>query len=253
MASELLVVDTGATRTLVLNRPEKRNAMNNPMLDAMSEELARAADDDAVRTIVLIGAGDYFCGGRDRNNFDGPSAGQITMQHGLDSTISAFPKVLMQLIESPKPTIAAVRGYARAGGQALMLSCDFVVAETTCTFGNPEPRLGFPAALNTVLLARHLGRRRGLEIAISGATYSAADYDRLGLINKVTEPGTLEAAVAAFVESYNALTPYAVRRTKELFRIAEDSDIRTQIYAGDQLNHLLTLNGQLEPLFTETP
>ena len=120
MASELLVVDTGATRTLVLNRPEKRNAMNNPMLDAMSEELARAADDDAVRTIVLIGAGDYFCGGRDRNNFDGPSAGQITMQHGLDSTISAFPKVLTQLIESPKPTIAAVRATP---APAVRLSC----------------------------------------------------------------------------------------------------------------------------------
>ena len=86
---------------------------------------------------MLINAGDYFCGGRDRNNFDGPSAGQITMQHGLDTTISAVPKVLTQLIESPKPTVAAVKGYARAGGQALRLSCDFVVAESTCTFGNP--------------------------------------------------------------------------------------------------------------------
>ena len=121
MASELLVVNSGATRTLVLNRPEKRNAMNNPMLAAMSDELAKAADDDTVRTIVLAGAGGYFCGGRDRKNFDGPSAGQITMQNGLDSSISNFPKVLTQLIESPKPTIAAVRGYARAGGQALRL------------------------------------------------------------------------------------------------------------------------------------
>lgn len=252
MSSELLIMNAGATRTLVLNRPEKRNAMNNPMLAAMSDELAKAADDDTVRTIVLAGAGAYFCGGRDRSNFDGPSAGTITMQNGLDSSISNFPKVLTQLIESPKPTIAAVRGYARAGGQALMLACDFAVAESTCTFGNPEPRLGFPAALNTVLLARHLGRRRALEIAISGATYTAADYDRLGLINRVTEPGTLDDAVAAFAEQYNALAPYAVRRTKEVFRIAEDSDMRSLIYAGDQLNHLLTLNGQLEPLFTET-
>lgn len=130
-------------------------------------ELTRAGADDSVRTIVLNGTGDYFCGGRDRNNFDGPGAGRITMQHGLDETISNFPNVLAQLIDSPRPTIAAVRGYARAGLQALMLACDFVVAERTATFGNPEPRLGFPAAPDTVLLARHLGRRRALEIAIS--------------------------------------------------------------------------------------
>ena len=67
MTSELLVVNSGATRTLILNRPEKRNAMNNPMLAAMARELGVAAEDDSVRTIVLTGAGHYFCGGRDRN------------------------------------------------------------------------------------------------------------------------------------------------------------------------------------------
>lgn len=247
---DLLVFDEGPTRKLVLNRPAKRNALNNTMLAAMSAELDRAAQDDTVRTIVLTGAGDYFCGGRDRENFDGPDAGKITMASGaLESGISNFPKVLTQLIESPKPTIAAVKGYARAGGQALMLACDFVVAEVGCTFGNPEPKLGFPAALNTVLLARHLGRRRALEIAISGATYGLEHYDRLGLINRVVQAGELEAATRDFASPYNDLTPYAVRRTKELFRIAEDSDMRGLIYAGDQLNHMLTLNGQLEPLF----
>ena len=252
MSSDLLVIDEGATRKLVLNRPAKRNAMNNAMLAAMSAELARAATDDTVRTIVITGAGDYFCGGRDRQNFDGPTAGKITMgDMSLEANISNFPKVLTQLIESPKPTIAAVKGFARAGGQALMLSCDFVVAERTCTFGNPEMRFGFPAALNTVLLARHLGRRKALEIAISGATYSVAEYDKLGLINSIAEPGTLDAATAEFCAPYNKLAPYAVRRTKDLLRIAEDSDMRQLLFAGDQLNHLLTVNGQLEPLFND--
>ena len=253
MSSELLVIDDGPTRKLILNRPAKRNAINNAMLTAMTAELTRAATDDAVRTIVLTGAGDYFCGGRDRKNFDGPTAGKITMQDGsLDANISNFARLLTQLIEYPKPTIAAVRGFARAGGQALMLACDFVVAERTCTFGNPEMQFGFPAALNTVLLARHLGRRRALEIAISGAIYSAEAYDKLGLINCMAEPGTLDAATANFAAPYNRLAPYAVRRTKELFRIAEDSDMLRLLYAGDQLNHLLTLNGQLEPLFNDT-
>ena len=251
---DLLVVNDGATRKLIMNRPAKRNAMNNAILSSMTAELSRAATDDTVRTIVLTGTGEYFCGGRDRMDFDGPTAGKITMQDGsLENMISNFPQVLTQLIEFPKPTIAAVKGFARAGGQALMLACDFVVSERTCTFGNPEMRYGFPAALNTVLLARHLGRRRALEIAVSGATSTADDYYKLGLINRLAEHGALDEATAAFAAPFNKLAPYAVRRTKELFRIAEDSDMRGLLYAGDQLNHLLTVNGQLEPLFAENP
>ena len=249
---DLLVVNEGRTRKLVLNRPAKRNAMNNAMLAAMSHELTRAASDDSVRTIVLIGAGDYFCGGRDRENFDGEAAGKLTMQNGsVDAGISNFPQVLQQLIASPKPTIAAVRGFARAGGQALMLACDFVVAERGSTFGNPEMQLGFPAALNTVLLAHHLGRRKALEIAITGYKYGTDEYMQLGLINVLAEPGELEAATAAFLEPINRVALYATRRTKDLFRLAEKLDLEGSIYAGDQLNHPITLNGQLEPLFND--
>ena len=83
------------------------------------------------------------------------------------------------------------------------------------------------------------------------ATYTAEDYLALGLINRIADAGTLDDATTAFVEPFNELAPYAVRRTGEVFRIAKDSDMRGLLYAGDQLNHLLTVNGQLEPLFTE--
>lgn len=252
MTTDLLVINDGATRTLVLNRPTKRNAISNAMLDALIVEVTAAQRDDKVQAIVLTGAGQSFSGGRDRNEIDGSGARSIKMQDGsVEVRESTFMQLLTLLIESPKPTIAAVRGVARAGGQAITLACDFVVAERGCVFGNPEMLAGFPAAMNTVLLARHLGRRKALEIAISGAPYTTEDFVQLGLVNRVAEPGMLEQVTAEFVASLNHLAPWAVRRTKEVFRIAEDSDMRGLLYAGNQMNHLLIMNGQIAPLFRD--
>lgn len=252
MAADLLVINDGPTRTLVLNRPAKRNALTNAMLDALLAELTAAQGDDSVQTIVLAGAGSGFCGGRDRNEIDGAASRSVKMQDGsVDLRESTFMQLLTLLIESPKPTVASVKGVARAGGQAITLACDFVVAERGCVFGNPEMQAGFPAAMNTVLLARHLGRRKALEIAISGAAFTTEDYLPLGLINRVAEPGTLERVTAEFVATLNQLAPWAIRRTKEVFRIAEDSDMRGLLYAGNQLNHLLIINGQIAPLFRD--
>lgn len=252
MAGEIVVTSDGPTCRLVLNRPAKRNALNDALLRALSAGLEAARGDDTVRTIVLCGAGAGFCSGRDRADVGGPDSAQVGMQdQSLEATVSLFTRVLKQLLESPKPTIAAVRGFALAGGQALTLACDFVVAERGSQFGNPEMLYGFPAAMNTVLLARHVGRRKALEIAMTGANYSAEDYLQLGLINRLAEPGYLDAATAEFVAALNQLAPWAVRRTKELFRVAEDCGLDGQLHAGDQLNQLLRLNGQSAALFQE--
>ena len=134
MANELLVASDGPTRLLTLNRPAKRNALNDALLHAMLAELQSAQTDDAVRSIVITGAGDGFCSGRDRRDVGGADSPKAHLQDGsLEATVSIFTRVLTQLLESPRPTIAAVKGYARAGGQALMLACDFVVAERTST------------------------------------------------------------------------------------------------------------------------
>ena len=252
MTNDLLVASNGPTRTLTLNRPDKRNALNDALLHAMLAELQFAQADDGVRSIVITGAGDGFCSGRDRRDVGGADSPRAHLQDGsLDATVSIFTRVLTLLLESPKPTIAAVRGFALAGGQALTLACDFVVAERGSRFGNPEMLYGFPAAMNTVLLARHIGRRRALEIAITGATYSAEDYLQLGLINRLAEPEMLDRATADFVASLNSLAPWSVRRTKELLRVAEESDLRGLMHSGDQLNQLLRLNGQVAPLFKD--
>lgn len=249
-SAALVVEDRDATRWLTLNRPEKRNALNDELLVRMRDALTAAQGDPAVHTIVLRGAGAGFCSGRDRHDVGGPGSVTVRMQDAsLDATVSLFTGVLQQLLDSPKPTIAAVHGFALAGGQALTLACDFVVAESGARFGNPEMRFGFPAAMNTVLLARHIGRRKALEIAMTGAEYSAETYAQLGLVNRIAPAGDLETVTQAFAGALNLLAPWAVQRTKALLRIAEESDQRGLMHAGDQLNQLLRLNGQGAPLF----
>lgn len=236
--SDVLVEHNGATRTVILNRAAKRNALTTPMLAAVDAALADAERDKSVHTIVIRGNGACFSAGRDTKEFDTPGE----LRDGtLAERQNTFMSVLSRLADGPKPTIAAVHGYAFGAGQALTLACDFVVAERDARFGNPEMVYGFPAAMNLALLARHLGRRMGLEIAITGAPYSAERYFDLGLVNRLADAGELEAECEAFTDQLNALAPWAVTRTKLTFRHAEETDAKGGLHLGNELNQLLML------------
>ena len=254
MNAERLVLTSreGATAKLVLNRPTKRNAMSDEMLNVFVEELERAMADDSVRTIVVTGAGDCFTSGRDLKDVGTSQSPRVSLEDlSLDRTVDLFTDTLRRLIASPKPTIAAVRGFAFGGGQAMSLACDFVIAERDARFANVEMAYGFPAALNAVLLMRHLGRRRALEIAITGDIHSAESWHALGLVNRLAEPGRLDEAVAAFTAVLNERAPWAVQRTKSLMLSAEDIPLEDGLTLGGQLNQLLRLNAERSKLYQD--
>jgi enoyl-CoA hydratase/carnithine racemase len=245
----LLVARQGYTARIILNRPEKKNALNNAMLHQLAISLREAVADEAIRSIVLTGQGSCFSSGRDIKEFGTTVALEDA---SLDRATEAFLQTLTLLLEAPKPTIAAVKGFALGGGQALTLACDFVVAERGAQFGNVEMAYGFPAAMNIVLLCRHLGRRLGLEIAMTGQLYSAERYWEMGLINRLVDAGSLEPATQDFVELLNAREPWAVRRTKEAFRMAEDTTVQGSLYLGNQLNQLLRLASQSRAVHSQS-
>lgn len=245
----LLINDEDASRFLVLNRVPRKNALNDALLRELSDAVREAEADARVRTIVIVGAGECFSSGRDQRDAGVGGATAAILQDGtLEQTVGIFTTVLRQLLFGSKPTIAGVRGFALAGGQALTLACDFVVAETDARFGNPEMQFGFPAAMNTVLLANHIGRRKALEIAMTGRIYSADTYASLGLVNRVVEPGSLDDELRKFARDLNALPPWAVRQTKALFRTAESCGMEEGLRAGDALNLLLRSNAQISPI-----
>ncbi|MBL4720025.1 MAG: enoyl-CoA hydratase/isomerase family protein [Alphaproteobacteria bacterium] len=228
---------------LTFNRPAKKNALNNPLLDQMVAALRAANADDNVHVIVLRGAGGVFSSGRDFSMFDDRAA---LGDQSVDKSVDVFLEMLSLLMEIPKPTIASIEGLALGGGQATSLACDFVVAERGASFGNVEMAYGFPAAMNTVLLTRHVGRRIGMEIAITGDVYTAEQYHGYGLVNRLAEPGQLAETTREFAALLASRAPWAVQRTKSTYRMAEDMDLTGAMHVGNQLNQLLRLNGQLE-------
>ncbi len=117
-----------------------------------------------------------------------------------------------------------------------------MVAERDANFGNVEMAYGFHTAMNIVLLA--LGRRLGLEIAMSGELYSAARFWEMGLVNRLVEPGELDMATEAFANMLNARAPWSVQRTKTMFRLAEEMPAQGGLYLGNQLNQMLRLASQ---------
>lgn len=248
----VLAVREGATAKLVLNRPAKRNAMSDELLVAFNVELERAIADEAVRTIVVTGAGECFTSGRDRKDVGTAGSARVSLEDGsLDRTVELFTDTLRRLIASPKPTIAAVRGFAFGGGQAMSLACDFLVAERNAKFGNVEITYGFPAALNAVLLMRQLGRRRALEIAMTGEVHTAEAWHSFGLVNRLADPGKLDEATAAFAGALNANAPWAVRRTKALMLASEDVPLADGMTLGGQLNQLLRLDADRSDLYKD--
>ena len=233
----VLVTRDDSTLTISLNRPEKKNAINDRMLHTIIAALESAGSDEDVRSVVLTGKGELFSAGRDIKEFDAAASDQSAP---LAPVPSLFMRVLSLLLELSKPTIAAVRGMALGGGQAMSLACDFLVAEHATRFGNVEMAYGFPAAMNIALLSRHIGRRLALEIAMTGETYSAERYWEMGLVNRLAEPGALEPATAEFAELLNSREPWAVQRTKQTFRMAEQATTTEgALFLGDELNQLL--------------
>lgn len=230
---------------LTLNRPAKKNAMSDALLDELIAAIRDADADDEVRAIVIRGAGSCFTSGRDTSQFEEAA---VLQDGSVDAACDIFMDTLAMLIESPKPTVASVHGMALGGGQAMSLACDFVVAERDARFGNVEMAYGFPAAMNIALLTRQVGRRIGLEIAMTGDLYSAEQYHAFGLVNRLAEPGALDETTASFVTTLTQRVPWAIRRTKQTYRLAEDMALHGALNFGNQLNQLLRLNGQIAPV-----
>lgn len=250
--AQVLELREGATTKLVLNRPDKKNAINDEMLAALNVGLDSALADEAVHTIVISGAGDCFSAGRDREDVGTADSPRVSLKDGsLERSVDLFTDTLRRLITAPKPTISAVRGFAFGAGQAIALACDFLVAERNARFGNVEIAYGFPAALNAVLLMRQLGRRRALEVAMTGEILGAEAWHAWGLINRLAEPGKLDDETVAFAEVLNANAAWAVRRTKSLMLASEDAPLADGMTLGGQLNQLLRLEAEHSGLYRD--
>ncbi|MCS7296478.1 MAG: enoyl-CoA hydratase/isomerase family protein [Dehalococcoidia bacterium] len=193
---------------LRLNRPDKLNAIDEPMLRELCVALEEARVDDAVRVVVLTGNERAFSAGADIDGF-----ATVTVEE-LATSRSDLPQ-WDTIRRFPKPLIAAVSGYVFGGGLELTLACDLVVASETARFAAPEIKIGLiPGAGGTQLSARRFGKYRAMELVLTGREFSAAEAERWGLVNLVTPPEEYLSQALALARQIAQYSPAAVRAAK---------------------------------------
>jgi enoyl-CoA hydratase len=208
----------GAVEVLTLNRPERRNALSNELIQTLERTFAELADDDAVRAIVLTGAGDRaFCAGMDLKDFAERSSDDPEPEADPDE--EAVPE-RHQLIPwvYPKPIVAALNGATVAGGFELMMSCDLVVAADHAVFGLAEVKRGLLPGGGGTLLATRIPLALALEITLTGDTFDAARALEIGLINRVVPANRVLEEALALANRIAENGPLAVSVVKQLVR-----------------------------------
>ncbi len=221
---------------LTLNRPERRNALSNALMEELLEALRAFDREEGDRVAVIRGAGEHFCSGADIKQF-GDAAAQTpeAIAHRAVVTMSVH-SVVSQIA---KPIITSVRGYALAGGCGVALAADFVIASETAIFGYPEVTRGFVPALVTTNLTKLVGRRRALELVLAGRRLSAREALQWGLINEVTKDASLEEATRGFAEKLAGFSPSAVANTKGLFYRVADMPLLEGLQASRAANEAM--------------
>ena len=208
-ASPLVISSDGPVVTLTLNRPDKRNALNTELLDAVCEAVAHADATPAQRILVLRGAGSVFCSGLDLAEANEP--GQV------ERSADGVERALRLLANTRLITIAAVQGAAVAGGAGLMSACDFTIATREAKFGYPELRRGIVPAMIMVFLRRQLRERDVRELLLLGRLCGAERALEIGLISRVVpDVAALETEVQTIISSVLQGAPAALAETKRL-------------------------------------
>lgn len=229
----VLQEDRGAVRVLTMNRPEKRNALDTALTQALLDALHAADADDAIGCVVLTGAGQGFCAGADLAEFKNltpdkqqliEARAELSMQLHL-----AFPKMA-------KPVVTAINGAAMGGGAGLAIAGDLAVMADNATLGYPETKHGIAAAIVMANLVRQVGRKAAFELVGLGEPIGAQRALALGLVNRAVPSADLLPAALQLAETLAAVSRPAMQLTKRLFHDAADLPLAQALERGREAN-----------------
>jgi 2-(1,2-epoxy-1,2-dihydrophenyl)acetyl-CoA isomerase len=218
----LLVERSGGITTLTLNRPDARNAIDLVMRRELVAALDEIEADEASRVLVLTGAGGHFCSGGDVKTM---RAKRHTAAEGR-ARVQLLNRMVLRLVDFPRPTIAMVDGFAVGAGSNLALCCDLIVASDRAKFGELFWKIGLvPDGGGTWLLSRVVGLPRAKELIFTAEIIDAAEAARIGLVNRVVPAAELAATTRALAEKIAAGPPNVLRMAKHLVNRAATSDL----------------------------
>lgn len=209
----VLYVRDGTVARITLNRPEKRNALNDAVIAGIKEGLQQAAADEHVRAVVISGAGKDFCSGADLSALQ-KIAGASVSENAEDAR--SLLELFLLIRQLPVPVIAAVTGRALAGGCGLASACDLVLASESARLGYPEVKIGFVPAMVMAILRRNISEKRAFELITRGEEINAQQAREFGLVNQVFSDETFAAEVTGYANRFSQLSKQAIALTKGL-------------------------------------
>lgn len=224
MSSVVTSVD-GAVASVILNRPEARNALSGALCDEIVVALGDVLDDEDVRVIVLAGEGPAFCAGADLADVSGAQ--------GVDF-VPRFERMLQAVADLPLPTIARIHGAALGGGLQLATVCDFRIAASDARIGIPSARLGVVVNLENVQrLVALVGPARAKEVLMTARVFNGEEAERVGLVSRSVPPSALESVVRGRAADLASLAPLSVHGAKRSINIVAAACRVTQQEAAE--------------------
>ncbi|MBB4615424.1 enoyl-CoA hydratase/isomerase family protein [Novosphingobium taihuense] len=230
MSDLVLRNDAGGVATLVLNRPEKRNAINRELFRALRGHVVALQSDSSVRLVVIRGEGDHFCAGHGLG--EKPHADALGWLRKEVHTLELLSKLR-------QPVIAAVRGTCFTGGLELALAADFIICDETARFADTHGKWGLvPGWGMSQRLPRRVGSARAIEMMVTCRPVTGVDAERAGLANLCVVDGALDAALADYAEAILAISPHSNAENKRLvydtdgMRLAQGIDHEVMRNAG---------------------
>jgi enoyl-CoA hydratase/carnithine racemase len=224
-APELLLEYHSDSAVLILNRPQTRNSLSESMLTALSDALTEIAADKAVRAVVIAANGPAFCAGHDLKELTSrrsdPDGGRAYFRYMM----SLCSKTMLQIVNLPRPVIAAVQGVATAAGCQLVASCDLAVASEAAKFATPGVDIGLFCSTPMVALSRNVARKHAMEMLLTGDAITADSAYRMGLINRVVGPGKEREEALAFARKIAGKSSHIVKIGKEGFYRQAEMDL----------------------------
>ena len=231
--AELLIEKNGTIATLILNRPEKRNALNDNLINLLKDALREIDADANLCAVVIKGAGTDFCSGADLSVLQRVAEGSI-LENWDDAQNLLELFALLRRVKIP--VIAAVHGRALAGGCGLATACDIVLATKTATFGYPEVKIGFVPAMVLAILRRNVSEKRAFELATRGFEFNAETAEKFGLVNQIFAVESFAEDVNNYAAAYGKVSRSAVILTKRLLYQMDAMNFETALQSGADIN-----------------
>lgn len=230
--SKILYSSNAGIARVTLNRPEKRNAIDEELLDDLKNAL-RQAEDSGVRAILLTGAGADFCSGADLAMLQ--RAAQAGVMENMEDA-RRLADLFLTMRRHPRPIIAAVQGRALAGGCGLAMAADLILAAESAQFGYPEVNIGFVPAMVMALLRRSVSEKRAFELITLGETISAPQALAAGMINRVFADSEFQSGVESYAAQIGAKSASAVTLAKRLLYQMDGMAFEAALESGVHVN-----------------